>query len=180
MNDVRLLSKAWHVAAVRHIDQRRKGQRAEPYLNHLAEVADLVAEATDGADAKLVAAAILHDTVEDTDLSAVELERLFGADVARLVLEVTDDKALPKAERKRLQVANAAKKSARAKILKLADKTSNLRSIADSPPADWSRERQRDYLDWARAVVDGLRATNAWLESEFDKAAGRLEERLGG
>src|SRR5882724_7807504 len=179
MNDVRLLAKAWHVAAVQHIDQRRKGRRAEPYLNHLAEVADLVAEATEGKDAKLVAAAILHDTVEDAGLSAAELERLFGADVARLVLEVTDDKDLPRAERKRLQVANAAKKSRRAKILKLADKTSNLRSISVSPPVDWSRTRQRDYLDWARAVVEGLRGTNEWLEAEFDEASGRLEERLG-
>src|SRR5512143_171969 len=106
-SDIELLAKAWRVAAERHVHQRRKGESQEPYVNHLAEVADLVAEATGGGDARLVAAAVLHDTIEDTDLSREELASQFGEDVAGLVFEVTDDKSLSKQNRKRLQVEHA-------------------------------------------------------------------------
>jgi GTP diphosphokinase / guanosine-3',5'-bis(diphosphate) 3'-diphosphatase len=179
-NEVTLLARAWRVAAERHVDQRRKGNRAEPYVNHLAEVADLVAEATAGRDANLVAAAVLHDTIEDTGMTRLELERQFGVDVARLVAEVSDDTRLSRQERKRLQVAHAPGKSGRAKLLKLADKTSNLRSIAHSPPAEWSLDRRREYLMWARDVVLGLRGVNPWLEAEFDRTAADLELMLKG
>lgn len=178
MNQVLLLSRAWQLATERHVDQRRKGAKAEPYVNHLAEVAALVAEATQGEDAHLVAAAVLHDTIEDTGLTHAELLEQFGKDVADLVAEVTDDKSLPKAERKRLQVEHAPHKSPRAKILKLADKTSNLRALAKSPPADWSDERKRDYLAWAQKVVAGLRGANPWLEKMFDDAAKQLGATL--
>jgi hypothetical protein len=107
LSDVELLARAWRVAAERHVDHRRKGSRAEPYVNHLAEVADLVAAATGGSDARLVAAAVLHDTIEDTGMSLAELDRLFGSDVAGLVAEVSDDKNLTREERKRLQVESA-------------------------------------------------------------------------
>jgi GTP diphosphokinase / guanosine-3',5'-bis(diphosphate) 3'-diphosphatase len=177
-NEVTLLARAWRVAAERHVDQRRKGDRAEPYVNHLAEVAELVAEATCGRDANLVAAAVLHDTIEDTGMTHAELECQFGTDVADLVAEVSDDASLPKSERKRRQVAHAAEKSHRAKLLKLADKTSNLRSIAHSPPSDWSFDRRRSYLVWARDVAGGLRGVNRWLEGEFDRAAMELEQML--
>ena len=167
----RLLARAFHFAAQRHAHQRRKGDAAEPYLNHLAEVADLVAEATGGEDASLVAAALLHDVIEDTDTTLAEVAATFGEDVAGLVAEATDDKTLPKAERKRLQIVHAPSRSPRAKLLKLADKTSNLRAMATSPPADWPLERRRDYVDWARAVVAGLRGASPWLEERFDEAA---------
>jgi (p)ppGpp synthase/HD superfamily hydrolase len=174
------LARAWRVAAEQHVDQRRKGERQEPYVNHLAEVADLVAEATRGTDPNLVAAAVLHDTVEDTGMTKAKLARLFGADVASIVAEVTDNKKLPKAERKRLQVANASHKTRRAKILKLADKISNLRSIAKSPPRDWNLDRQQKYLKFSLDVAAGLRGSNAWLESELDRAARTLERKLAG
>src|ERR1700678_2817444 len=161
MRDILLISRAWHFAAQRHSTQRRKGKAHEPYVNHLAEVAELVATATEGQDANLVAAAVLHDTVEDTATLPAELAAVFNADVASLVLEVTDDKSLDKAGRKKLQVAPAAAKSNRAKFIKLADKTSNLRSLVKSPPDDWSVKRRQEYLDWALEVAQGLRVRPA-------------------
>ena len=121
-----------------------------------------------------MAAAVLHDTVEDTATLPAELAAVFNADIASLVLEVTDDKSLDKAVRKKLQVEHAAAKSERAKFVKLADKTSNLRSLVKSPPDDWSDQRRREYLDWALEVAQGLRGTNVWLEAQFDDAASQL------
>ena len=166
-----MIARAWHFAAERHSTQKRKGSAGEPYVNHLAEVAELVAFATDGADANLVAAAVLHDAIEDTKTSHAELATLFNKDVADLVAEVTDDKGLPKERRKELQVEKAPSKSSRAKILKLADKTSNLRSLAKSPPADWSETRRKEYVAWAKQVAEGLRGSNDWIEARFDEAA---------
>jgi guanosine-3',5'-bis(diphosphate) 3'-pyrophosphohydrolase len=174
MKDVVLISRAWNFAAQRHTSQRRKGKAQEPYVNHLAEVAELVATATDGQDTNLVAAAVLHDTVEDTATLPAELASVFNADIANLVAEVTDDKSLEKEVRKKLQVDHAAAKSKRAKFIKLADKTSNLRSLVKSPPDDWSVQRRREYLGWALEVAKGLRGTNAWLEAQFDEAAEQL------
>lgn len=171
MNGLQLVSLAACFAAERHCGQTRKGTRAAPYLNHLAEVASLVATQTDGADAPLVAAAWLHDTIEDTATSQEDLVARFGDDVAGLVLEATDDKSLPKQERKRLQEAHAPTRSDRAKILKIADKLSNLREILSDPPADWDVARRRDYVDWAVRVVAGLRGGAPILEREFDAAA---------
>jgi len=125
MKDIVLISRAWNFAAQRHASQRRKGKAQKPYVNHLAEVAELVATATDGQDANVVAAAVLHDTVEDTATLPAELTAVFNADIAGLVAEVTDDKSLEKAVRKKLQVEHAAASSRRAKLIKLADKTSN-------------------------------------------------------
>jgi (p)ppGpp synthase/HD superfamily hydrolase len=161
------------------VGQRRKGEAAEPVVNHLAEVADLVARGTDGADVDVVVAAVLHDTVEDTDTTFEEIAGRFGARVAGLVAEVTDDKTLPLAERKRLQVENAAHASRGAKVIKIADKTSNLRAMAESPPRDWSEARRADYLDWSRRVVANCRGANRWLEDRFDEAAAALETRVG-
>jgi (p)ppGpp synthase/HD superfamily hydrolase len=175
VNDIVLISRAWNFAAERHVTQRRKGEAQEPYVNHLAEVAELVATATEGRDANLVAAAVLHDTVEDTATLPTELASVFNSDIANLVAEVTDDKKLSKEERKKLQVQHAAAKSERAKILKLADKTSNLRSLINSPPSDWSQQRRKEYLRWALEVAKGLRGVNQWLEAKFDEAAAMLE-----
>ncbi len=168
---VPLVMHAADFAARRHVHQRRKGIAGEPYVNHLIEVAALLAEATKGSDAALVAAGLLHDTLEDTETEYEELDALFGADIAALVAEVTDDKSLPKAERKRRQIVNAPAASARAKMLKIADKTSNLRTLVSSPPADWDVARVADYIDWAEQVVAGCRGLNETLERAFDAAA---------
>ena len=170
MNTIPDLTRAYHFAAVRHLGQRRKGKAGEPYINHLTEVADLVAAATGGGDIDVVIAAVLHDVLEDTPTTPAELAAAFGVRVAGIVAEVTDDAALPKSERKRLQIEHAPHISPEAKTIKLADKTANLRSIAKSPPADWNAERIADYITWAIAVVDGCRGTNAELEEMFEEA----------
>ena len=164
----RILAAA-HFAAEKHAHQKRKGRLQEPYINHLIEVAELIAASANVLDTELVMAALLHDTVEDTAVTLKELEENFGAGVAALVAEVTDDKSLPKETRKHLQVQNAHKKSERAQALKIADKISNLRSILASPPEGWSLERQRQYFEWAKEVVAGLTAPNPVLKQEFDK-----------
>jgi guanosine-3',5'-bis(diphosphate) 3'-pyrophosphohydrolase len=167
--------QAADAAARWHAHQRRKGTAAEPYINHLLEVAMLVAEATDGNDPELVTAALLHDAIEDQEVPHGVIAETFGEEVAALVDEVTDDKSLPQSERKRLQVENAHKKTDRAKVLKLADKTSNLRAIAASPPPDWSVKRRLDYIRWAREVVAGLMGVSPLLEQEFERAAQAAE-----
>ena len=169
-NAVIQISRALDYAARKHVGQRRKGVAQEPYINHLAEVAYLLAEATGGGDTNLIIAGLLHDCIEDQGVTHAELVALFGVDVADLVRDVTDDKTLLKAERKRLQVAHAPHKSDRAKMLKIADKTSNLRALAVSPPNGWDAQRIRDYYAWAQAVVAGCRGVNAFLEAKFDAA----------
>jgi len=166
---VRDVLKAAHFAADRHRGQRRKGAAAEPYVNHLLEVADLVASTLAAPDTNLIIAALLHDTVEDVGVTRDELVQIFGSDVADLVMEVTDDKSLPKQERKRLQIVTAPNKSVRAQVIKLADKISNLRALLSSPPADWSVERRREYFEWAKQVVDALPAPNHSLKAEFER-----------
>ena len=165
--------RAADFAARKHAGQRRKGGAAEPYINHLLEVAELVASVLSEPDPNLVMAALLHDSIEDVGVNREELAEAFGADVADLVVELTDDKSLPKAERKRLQIVNAPKKSVRAQVIKLADKISNLRALLVSPPADWTTERKREYFEWAKRVVDGLPAPNPTLKSEFDRLYGQ-------
>ena len=144
MNGLVTVLRAADAAARWHVDQRRKGAAQEPYVGHVLEVAMLVAEATDGADPNLIVAALLHDTIEDQGVTPEEIAARFNDDVAALVVEVTDDKMLPKAERKWLQIKHAPKLTPRGKILKLADKISNLRSLATSPPADWPMQRRID------------------------------------
>ena len=141
--------KAADAAARWHVHQRRKGPAAEPYINHLVEVALLVADTTGGKDTNLVIGALLHDAIEDCEVPRELIAETFGEDVASLVEEVTDDKSLPKAVRKDEQVKTAATKSPRAKILKLADKVSNLRAIAASAPSNWSVKRTLEYVRWS-------------------------------
>jgi (p)ppGpp synthase/HD superfamily hydrolase len=178
-HDLVQLARAADYAARQHLGQVRKGERAEPYINHLTEVAALLAEATGGEDTVLVLGGLLHDTVEDTSTTRADLEKMFGADVASLVAEVTDDKSLTQSERKRLQVETTPKKSRRAKLLKIADKTSNLRGLVDSPPKDWSAERLADYVDWAEQVVTSCRGLNATLEARYDEAYRAAKARYG-
>jgi guanosine-3',5'-bis(diphosphate) 3'-pyrophosphohydrolase len=167
------------LAAARwHSSQRRKGSADEPYINHLLEVASLVSKATSGNDINLVIAALLHDAIEDQGISRSLIAEQFDDDVASLVEEVTDDKSLPKAVRKRLQVEHAPEKSNRAKILKLADKISNVTAIGKDPPADWPIGRQREYIQWGRDVVAGLRGASAELEAQFDRAADEADRLI--
>lgn len=170
MNDTLLLAQAYDFAARMHSGQTRKGAAAEPYINHPCEVAGLLARACGGADTVLIAAGVLHDTVEDTTATRGEIAALFGDEIAALVMEVTDDRSLPKAERKRLQIVHAATASSRAKMLKLADKTSNLRCLVASPPIDWARARREEYIDWSEEVVAGCRGHNVWLEEACNAA----------
>jgi (p)ppGpp synthase/HD superfamily hydrolase len=170
--------RAADAAARWHVHQRRKGAAEEPYVNHLLEVATLVAEATDGKDLELVIAALLHDAIEDQEVPRSVIAQAFGENVTKLVEEVTDDKSLEKEERKRLQVEEAPKKSPRAKILKLADKTSNLRALAASPPRKWAVNRRLEYVNWARDVAKGLIGVSKWLEREFEQAAAEAERSI--
>jgi (p)ppGpp synthase/HD superfamily hydrolase len=166
---MRELLRAACFAAEKHAAQRRKGGAAEPYVNHVLEVARLVADALDEPDEPLVMAALLHDTLEDTETTSAELTSRFGEDIASLVAEVTDDRNLSKAERKRLQIEHAHTRSRRAQAIKLADKISNLRSLSVSPPAGWDEARKREYVDWARQVVAGLPEPNPKLLAEFEQ-----------
>jgi (p)ppGpp synthase/HD superfamily hydrolase len=173
MKELMLVMRAADAAARWHVHQRRKGSAQEPYINHLLEVASLVTQATDGTDTDLVIAALLHDAIEDQGVTAETIAGEFGKHVADIVMEVTDDKLLRKEVRKRLQIENAPNKSREAKFIKLADKTSNVRAVADSPAPDWSVERRSEYVDWAKRVVAGLRGTSPWLEQQFDEAVER-------
>ena len=171
--DLILILSAATFAADKHRRQRRKDADASPYINHPLALADILAREGGVEDAKAIAAALLHDTVEDTETTIEELEARFGKRVASIVAEVTDDKSLSKEERKRLQIAKSASKSPAAKLVKLADKIANLRDLTSAPPADWSDERRIQYFEWARAVVEGLRGTNRSLEAAFDEAYSR-------
>lgn len=170
---ISLVSRAAAFAAARHTGQMNKAGQA-PYVNHLAEVACLLAEGPAGDDPDLIAAAWLHDIVEDSRASSEEIGERFGVGIRNLVDELTDDMSLPGDERKRRQVAEIAARSRRARLLKLADKTSNVRDVIDCPPGDWSEARIRAYVEWGQAVVDaGCRGLDPRLEAEFDRQAAR-------
>lgn len=169
-SDLILILDAASFAADKHRLQRRKDADASPYINHPLALADILAREGGVEDAKVIAAALLHDTVEDTETTIEELEARFGKRVAAMVSEVTDDKSLSKQERKQLQIAKSASKSPGAKLVKLADKIANLRDLVSTPPTEWTDERRTQYFEWAKQVVDGLRGTNASLEAAFDKA----------
>lgn len=168
MNDITLILRAASFAAHKHRKQRRKDADASPYINHPLALAQVLGEEGGITDAATICAALLHDTVEDTDTTADELQREFGAEISALVLEVTDDKRLPKEERKRAQVQHAAHISDKAKRVKLADKICNLRDVASNPPATWPLERRQEYFDWAKEVIDQLRGVDPKLEDVFD------------
>ena len=167
--DTNLLLKALSFAAFKHRHQCRKGSPPIPYINHPIALADLLVRTANVRDPEIIAAALLHDTIEDTDTTFAELEAEFGPVISRLVAELTDDKSLPKEERKRLQVEHASSLSPRARIVKLADKVCNLRDIVQDPPAGWPLERKQQYFDWAKSVVDKIPGTNVELENAFDE-----------
>ena len=172
------LLKAIAFAADKHRHQRRKDAEASPYINHPIAVANGLAGEGEISDKVTLLAAVLHDTVEDTQTTFAELEQRFGPEVAALVREVTDDKSLTKAQRKQLQIEHAPASSDRAKQLKIADKICNVRDIAVSPPANWPLQRRRDYLEWAEKVVAGCRGVNDRLDQAFSHAIATARDAL--
>ena len=170
------LFNAIRFAAEKHRNQRRRDSEKSPYINHPIEVSQLLWEVGGVRDVDVLLAAILHDTIEDTDTRPEEISDKFGEEVLSLVLEVSDDKSLPKGERKRLQIETAPYKSNGAKLIKLADKSCNVRNLVTTPPHDWSLERRQEYLLWTERVVAGLRDTNAALEEYYDHelASGKM------
>jgi len=169
-NEFKLLIAALDFAANKHRNQRRKNADASPYINHPISLANILCNEADVTDMNVICAALLHDTVEDTETTKEELVLEFGQNICDIVMEVTDDKTIQdKYQRKQLQVEHAAHISTSAKLVKLADKISNLRDVANDPPADWGLERRREYFDWAKKVIDQLRGVHPELEALFDQ-----------
>ncbi len=170
--------KALRYAAYQHRNQRRKGSSQSPYINHPIAVTEILWQTGGVRDITTLVAALLHDTIEDTGATPEAVREQFGDEVLSLVLEVTDDKSLPKAERKQLQVVNAPHKSPRARQIKLADKINNVKEIADDPPGDWSLERRSEYLSWTEQVINGLRGENPALEACYDQVLAEARKKL--
>ena len=168
------LIQVLNFSAEKHKNQRRKDVEASPYINHPIALANVLANEGGIANSEVLCAAILHDTLEDTETTEAELRDYFGDTITDIVLEVTDDKNLPKEQRKQLQIDHAPHISHEAKLVKLADKICNLRDMLSAPPKDWPVERKQAYFQWAEDVVVGLRGTNAKLEKIFD---GLLDEK---
>ena len=173
-----LLLRAVNFAAERHRNQRRKDEEASPYVNHPIAVSLLLADVGGVTDPEVLAAAILHDTIEDTRTTAEELQTAFGARIRSLVEEVTDDKSLAKEERKRRQIEHAQSLSVGAVLIKLGDKISNVSDVTNSPPATWNTERRREYLDWAESVVSNCPKVNGKLETYFARVLKEGREKL--
>jgi guanosine-3',5'-bis(diphosphate) 3'-pyrophosphohydrolase len=179
MENLAKLLQALKFAADKHREQRRKGAHQPPYINHPIEVAEQLVRVGKVEDVNILLAALLHDTIEDTDATPAEIEKMFGKKVREIVLEVTDDKNLLKAERKEKQVEHAPHLSPEAKHVKLSDKISNIREIANDPPADWSKTRKLEYLDWGERVINaGLRGVNADLEKLFDQTVSESRRKI--
>ena len=168
--EITLLMDALAFSAHKHRNQRRKDVDASPYINHPIALARMLAVEGGISDHETLAAAILHDTIEDTETTYEELKEKFGRAIAQVVREVSDDPTLSKADRKQLQIEHAQHLSPRARLVKLADKTCNVRDMGSQAPAGWPLERRREYFDWAKQVVDQIRGTNLHLESAFDEA----------
>lgn len=179
ISELAQLLQAIEFSAYRHRAQKRKDVDASPYINHPIAVATLLATVGGVTDLAVLIAAVLHDTLEDTETAPAELEERFGPEVRALVEQMTDDKSLPKAERKRLQVEHAPQVSAKAKLIKLADKIANVRDVGTTPPSGWSLDRRREYLDWTQAVLAGCRGVNAGLEACYDEALAVGRRKLG-
>ncbi len=164
-----LFLKAIAFAADRHRHQRRKDPEASPYINHPIDLANVLVQEARVTDTTVLIAAILHDTLEDTQTTPDELAAVFGGEVRDIVLEVTDNNKLKKSKRKELQVKHGPRLTRRARLVKLADKICNLRDVAVNPPTRWPLKRQIEYFDWAKSVIDGMRGTHARLEALFDE-----------
>ena len=172
-----LILKAAHFAAHKHRDQRRKDKEVSPYINHPISVANIISEIGNIEDPEVLAAALLHDTIEDTETTVEELIDNFGEKVRSLVQEVTDDKTLPKLERKQRQIDHAKEISGDAALIKLGDKISNVTDITNTPPANWDNGRREEYFNWAEKVIGNCPKVNEKLENYFAEVikAGRDE-----
>ena len=177
--ELKLLLKALDFAAHKHRDQRRKDAEASPYINHPIALASILCNEGHVTDIETICAALLHDTIEDTATTPEELSGAFGEAIRDIVLEVTDDKSLPKADRKRLQIKHAAQASPKAKLVKLADKIANIRDQVLSPPANWDLSRRQEYFEWAKQVVDQMRGSHPGLEKIFDDWYARRPQQQG-
>ncbi len=177
MDDL-LILQAVEFAAHKHKDQRRKDEQASPYINHPVKVALVIAEIGGVKDPEVLAAAILHDTIEDTDTTAEEIEQYFGKNIRSMVEEVSDDTSLPKAERKQKQVDHAPRISPGATLVKLGDKICNVIDLIDAPPANWSIERKTEYLEWAEKVIKNCKPVNTALEKRFSKISSTCRQQL--
>jgi len=175
-----LVLRAADFSARRHRRQQRKDEAGSPYINHPIRVACLISSVGGVDDEQVLAAALLHDTVEDTTATPEDITREFGEPVRALVMEVSDDTTLASPDRKRAQVDSAAGLSEGAVLIKLADKISNIQDIIDSPPRGWSLQRRVRYLDWAEAVVDGCPRVNDALESLFRETLASARDVLAG
>ncbi|XP_040270059.1 guanosine-3',5'-bis(diphosphate) 3'-pyrophosphohydrolase MESH1 [Bufo bufo] len=169
MSEVAGILEAAHFAAIKHKAQKRKDLEETPYINHPIGVARILSHEAGISDITVLQAALLHDTVEDTDTTLLEIEQTFGPEVRRIVEEVTDDKTLPRMARKRLQIEHAPHCSQQSKLVKLADKLYNLRDLNRSTPKGWSEKRVQEYFQWAFQVVNGLRGTNVVMEKHLDQ-----------
>ena len=173
-----LILKAAHFAAQKHRDQRRKDKHASPYIIHPISVALAIAQIGRVDDPEILAAALLHDTLEDTKTEPEELEAEFGKKVCEYVLDVSDDKTLPKDERKRRQIEHAKKISKGAALIKLGDKISNVTDVINSPPEDWDINRRKEYLDWAEKVIENCPKVNDRMENKFKEIIKQGREAL--
>jgi GTP diphosphokinase / guanosine-3',5'-bis(diphosphate) 3'-diphosphatase len=178
IEDVGLLLKVIYYAAEKHVDQRRKNEKESPYINHPIKVAKVIWEDGCVRDMDVIAAALLHDTIEDTGVREEELAELFSPKIASIVKEVTDDKDLDKQIRKQKQIEHAPHLSFQAKQVKLGDKICNVEDIQNNPPAKWTDTRREEYLDWACQVVNGLRGANPLLEARFVRSVSSARETL--
>lgn len=169
-NDLKKLMHVLEFASRKHKDQRREDVDASPYINHPISLANILCNEVHVTDIDVICGALLHDTVEDTDTTCEELEKEFGKKICSIVMDVTDDKTLGKQARKQAQIDHAAHASDEAKLVKLADKISNLRDLAVNPPPSWTLERRQEYFDWAKQVIDQLRGVHPHFESIFDEA----------
>lgn len=178
MSDLPNLIDAIHFAAKKHTKQRRKGADEEPYINHPLEVVNLLVNTGGVTETEILIAAVLHDTVEDTDVTKEEIAERFGQNISEIVMELTDDKSLPKAVRKEKQVEDAPHISDAAKQIKICDKISNIRDVLENPPDGWSDERRLEYVNWGERVVNGLRGVNPDLENHFDELVARAKNKI--
>jgi guanosine-3',5'-bis(diphosphate) 3'-pyrophosphohydrolase len=175
---VNILLAAAIFAAEKHRGQVRKDQRGSPYITHPLSVAQLLWEIGGIQETEILSAAILHDTLEDTPTTRSELAAQFGGVILAIVLEVSDDKSLPKMERKRRQVLHAPELSLPARLVKLGDKLANCTDILKSPPNGWDLKRRQEYVQWAADVISQIRGANSALESAFDIVLSEAETEL--